>query len=181
MSGKAKDWGPGKPVDEIGLRIVEREMQKLAALVDVVVHGAVPGWGFVILALQFGGGGSSYVTSAQSRDEMIAVARRQGQRLARKEPSPGIEIVEHPEPCSDALTEEACARLAGGVKTLAPMLREAMPDGWGFVLMLYSRASDQIVYVCDAERPEMADALLESADRWEAGEDWPSGSPPPVH
>ncbi len=170
MSKRKRRWpSPGR-IDVPGLRAVENQMQKWGARIDVVVDDAVPGWGWFFLALEYFGAGSSFVCGAPNPGEIIELCRRQGRRLEANVPSPGVVISTCPSGDPEAIQEHQVEKLTDLVPALAQELRQAMPRGWGYGLMIYARHSDQVLYVSTGERADMAKALLEFADRMEAGE-----------
>lgn len=170
MKGTDETYGRPGRIDVRGLRQVENQMQKLAALIDIVVEDAVPDWGFFFLAREYEGGGSCYVCGASNPGEIIELCRRQGRRLKADVPSPALIISNCPGGHPEAIKEHQVERLTDLVPELSQTLRRAMPRGWGFGLMIYARHSDQVLYVSTGGRTGMATTLLEFADRMEAGE-----------
>jgi len=170
MKGSNETYGAPEKIDVRGLRRVENQMQKWGALIDIAVEGAVPDWGFFLLVLEYRGGGSSFVCGAPAPAEIIELCRRQGQRLRDNVESPGVEIKTYPGSHPEAIQEHQVEALTESIPVLVQVLRRELPRGWGFGLMIYARNSDQVVYVSTGEREDMATALLEFADRMEAGE-----------
>lgn len=162
-----------KNVDADALRRVENSMQLLGALVDQGVHSVNRFWDWLLLCFEYEGGGLTYVTSVRRARDVAFVARRQGERLRDNVPSPGVTVTFVPRdgrPRADALTEQQVADLFEGMTLLGKLVDASLPPGWGYALMAFARHSDQIHYRASADRPNMATALLEFAERLESGD-----------
>lgn len=180
MTKPNEKWGPGKPIDCPGLEIVESKMQGLGAAIDFVLRYADVPWRFLLLVVEYGGGGSCYIRSpASDRGEMVRVARAGGKGLREKGsrwPAWSVRDVEAGAAASAGpLSGESLVKLAASVKPLGEAIERELPKGWGCALLLYDPGDNGYLYVSSAEREDMATALLESADRWERHEDRPPG------
>jgi hypothetical protein len=160
------------PIDSGGLAEVVGKLQGLARRETRALERIARNWRFLILAVELGEGtGSAYGTNSPERGEIIAAARRQGRRLSGDDKGPGIHIGTGPGRISARRAERLVryARIAGG------RIAHAMPQGWGFALLIYPAEGKSGIYVANCERGAMALTLLEAAERWGRHEDRPPG------
>lgn len=173
-----------KPVaNPEGFALVEKAMQPIArAIAEGLRRAGRSDWRFFVVCFEYEGGGTSYVSSEPERADMISAIRSQGERLARvPAPASGGPTIELRPAGADAnlltLDPYGIEVLATVAQFSGVLVREVLPPGFGFALLLYLNAAraGSHFYVASAEREGAAAMLLELAEILEAGEDRPPG------